>query len=236
MHSSGGGATSSVPASKATRLQHLADRLVGGDAAGGDQRGRRAVFACGRCASPRAAGRARRRRPPAGTRRTDRRRRWSDSGAIFSASSRSAVFRPDSEKSASGRPLHRPRQREALRIAVRGVASRPRAAGIAKAEQLRGLVEGLADRVVDRGAEPHIIADAAHRDDLGVAAGGEKQAIGKRDVVGQPRGQRMRFEMVDRDQRLVVRPARSPWRWSARRSRRRSGPARPPRRRRRARR
>ena len=43
VHSSSGGATSVVPTSKARRLQHLADRLIGGDAAGGDQRGRRAV-------------------------------------------------------------------------------------------------------------------------------------------------------------------------------------------------
>ena len=77
-----------------------------------------------------------------------------------------------------------------------------------------------------RGAEPHIIADAEHRDDLGVAAGGEEQAIGKRRAVGEPRGQRMRLEMIDRDQRLLARPARSPWRWSARRSRRRSARAR----------
>ena len=79
-----------------------------------------------------------------------------------------------------------------------------RSAGIAEPQQLRGLVEGLADGVVERGAEPHIVADAAHGDDLGVAAGGEEQAIGKRRGVGQPRGQRMRFEMVDRDQRLVA--------------------------------
>ena len=51
---------------------------------------------------------------------------------------------------------------------------------------------------------PHIVADAAHRDDLGVAAGGEEQAIGKRRGVGQPRGERVGFEMIDRDQRLAL--------------------------------
>ena len=99
--------------------------------------------------------------------------------------------------------MHRPRQREARGIAARRLLLDLRPARIAETEQLRGLVEGFADGVVERGAEPHVIADAAHGDDLGVAAGGEEQAIRKRRGVGQPRGQRMRFEMIDRDQRLV---------------------------------
>ena len=99
---------------------------------------------------------------------------------------------------------HRPRQREALGIAARRFLLDQRAARIAEAEQLCGLVEGFADRVVDRTAEPQIIADAAHAEDLGVAAGGEKQAIGKGHGVGEPRRERVRFQMIDRDQRLVV--------------------------------
>ncbi len=79
-----------------------------------------------------------------------------------------------------------------------------RAPGIAEAEQLRGLVEGLADGVVHRVAKQDIVADATHGDDLGMAAGGEKQAIGKIDAVGQPRGERMRLQMIDRDQRCAV--------------------------------
>ena len=108
---------------------------------------------------------------------------------------------------------HRPRQEEAAAVAAGGLALDLRPAGIAEAEQLRGLVEGLADGVVARGAEPDIIADAAHRDDLGVAARGEEQAVGKRRAVGEPRGERMGFEMIDRDQRPFAAPARSPWRW-----------------------
>ena len=38
-----------------------------------------------------------------------------------------------------------------------------------------------------------------------MAAGSEKQAIGERRGVGQPRRQRVRLQMVDRDQRLAVR-------------------------------
>ena len=37
-----------------------------------------------------------------------------------------------------------------------------------------------------------------------MAAGGEKKAIGKRRRIGEPRRERMRFEMIDGDQRLVV--------------------------------
>ena len=129
---------------------------------------------------------------------------WSDSGAIFSASSRSAVFRPESEKSASLRPCIGRGSAKRVASPRSGFLLDLRAARIAEAEQLGGLVEGLADGVVHGGAEPHVIADAAHGDDLGVAAGGEEQAIRKRRVVGQPRGQRMRFQMIDRDQRLVL--------------------------------
>ncbi len=102
---------------------------------------------------------------------------WSVSGAIFSASSRNAVFSPDSEKSASRASAHRPRQRKARGVAARGFPLDQRAARIAEAEQFRRLVEGLADRIVERAAKPQIVADPAHAENLGMAAGGEKQAI-----------------------------------------------------------
>ena len=38
-----------------------------------------------------------------------------------------------------------------------------------------------------------------------MAAGGEEQAIGKSGRFGEPRGECMTFEMIDREQRLVVR-------------------------------
>ena len=129
---------------------------------------------------------------------------WSVSGAIFSASSRSAVFSPDSEKSASRRPVIGRGSEKRCGIAARRLLLDQRPAGIAEAEQFRRLVECLADRVVDRAAEPQVVADAAHAEDLGMAAGGEEQAIGKRRRVGEPRGERMRLQMIDRDQRLVV--------------------------------
>ena len=108
-------------------------------------------------------------------------------------------------------------QREALRVAVRRLFFDLRPARKAETKQFGGLVESLADRVVDGAAEPHVVADAEHAEDLGMAAGGEEQAIGKRRRVGEPRRQRMRFQVVDRDQRLVGAPARWPSPWSGRR-------------------
>ena len=126
------------------------------------------------------------------------------SGVSRLASLRTAVFSPDSEKLASGRPsIGRGKANRAGSPLARGALDL-RSARIGQAQHLGDLVEGFAHRVVDGGAEPHIIADAEHGDDLGVAAGGEEQAIGKRERAGQPRRQRMRLEMVDRDQRRVV--------------------------------
>ena len=125
------------------------------------------------------------------------------SGAIFSASIRRAVFRPESEKFGSVRPCIGRGQGEALGISLRGLALHMRPARIAQAQQLGDLVEGLADGVVDGGAEAHIVADAAHRDELRMAAGGEQQQIGEADAVGEPRGERMGLEMVHRHQGLA---------------------------------
>jgi hypothetical protein len=116
---------------------------------------------------------------------------------------RSAVFQPGEREVGLGAAEHRARQDEALRLAALRLALDLRAARVGKAEQLRGLVEGFADRVVDRGAEAHVAADVEHCDDLRMAAGGEEQAIRKSRVVGQPRGQRMRFKVIDGDQRLL---------------------------------
>ena len=60
-----------------------------------------------------------------------------------------------------------------------------------------------------------------------MAAGGEEQAIGKRRDVGQPRGQRMRLQMIDRHQRLAVDQRNRLGGGRARRSPRRSGRGRP---------
>ncbi len=112
-----------------------------------------------------------------------------------SASTRRAVFKPDKEKSGSRRPCSGRGRAKRCRIAALRFLLDLRPTGIRQAEQLRGLVEGFADGIVHRSAEQHIVADAAHRDDLRMAAGRKEQAIGEIDAVGEPRGERMRFEM-----------------------------------------
>ena len=59
---------------------------------------------------------------------------------------------------------HGPRQREAFRIAALGRRFDRRTAGISKAEQFSGLVEGLADGVVHRRAQPIVIAHPLDRE------------------------------------------------------------------------
>ena len=84
------------------------------------------------------------------------------------------------------RPAHqRPGQVEAFGIASSRLDFHMRAARIGQTQKLRHLVERLADRVVDGGAEAHVIADAAHRDELRMPARGEQQEIRKTDAVGE---------------------------------------------------
>ena len=123
---------------------------------------------------------------------------------------------PEKEKSGFGRPSIGRGKSKRVGIAFQRFALDLRAAGIGQAEHFGDLVEGFADGIVDRRAEPQIIADAAHRDELGMAARDEQQQIGKIETAGEPRGQRMGFEMVDGDegfarrqrQRLARRSAR----------------------------
>ncbi len=123
---------------------------------------------------------------------------------------RTAVFKPLKEKLRLRPALHRARQiQHRARRAARRALDR-RAAGIAEAQQLRRLVEGFAGGVVDGGAEPAIAADAFDHQQLAMAAGDQQQQIGKGDVVGEPRGQRVAFQMIDREKRLAVHQRRSP--------------------------
>ena len=168
-------------------VQDLADRLVGRDAAGADQR-------LGRI-DPQAEHAQPRAQPVLHDIDDGLLERGAEIGDILVAERRD-FFRLDAQRGLQARQrkvrvaaaVHRARQSKALRIAARRLLLHQRAAGIAEPEQFRGLVERLADGVVDRAAEPDIVADAAHREDLGVAAGGQKQAIGKIDAVGEPRG------------------------------------------------
>ena len=97
------------------------------------------------------------------------------------------------------------RQRHRPGLAPRGEALDRRAAGIAEAEDLGGLVEGFAQRIVDRRGEAAVAADAFDLQQLAMPARDEQQqvGIGERGV-GQPRRQRVAFQVIDRDQRLAA--------------------------------
>ncbi len=82
----------------------------------------------------------------------------------------------------------RPWQRYRGRIAVPCELLDRGAPGIAKAEQLGGLVEGLAGGIVDGRREPLIIAHAANFEQLAVAAARKQQQVGECErAVDEPR-------------------------------------------------
>ncbi len=184
-------------------VQHLADRLVGGDATGGDQRGRLAE---------RVAKHAQAATQPV-RHHVDHRllKRRAQIGDVLVGERSDLLGRQPQRGLQSGQreiavaaPRHRPRQRETTGVAELRRPLDLRPARIVEPEELRGLVEGFADGVVERGAQPHVIADAAHGDDLGVSAGGEEQAIGERHVIDEAGRERVRLEVVHRDQRLLL--------------------------------
>ncbi len=102
------------------------------------------------------------------------------------------------------RTLQRPGQVEAPGVTLPRQPFHRRAARIAEAQHLRDLVERLADRIVDRGAEEAIATDALHRDQLAMPARDQEQQVGKLGPGHEAGRQRVRLEMVDRDQRQVV--------------------------------
>ncbi len=110
-------------------------------------------------------------------------------------------------------PEQRPGQREALRVAAGGQFLQRRAAGPAETQQLRGLVERLADGVVDGAAEAPVGADALDRDALAMAAGQQQQQIRERRAAHrqsrQARGERVRLQVVHRDERQPARQRRA---------------------------
>ena len=93
---------------------------------------------------------------------------------------------------------HRPRQVVAAGRAALGQRRECRSARVAQAEELRGLVEGLAGRVVLRLTEEAVAAHAVHPHQLSVAARNEKGDEGK---CGPPSGEQRRkqvaFQVMD---------------------------------------
>ena len=119
-----------------------------------------------------------------------------------------AVLRPEKEKSngASRGPVSPRGNATAGRVAVAGDAVDVRAARERQPEQPRDLVERLARRVVDRGAERRDRArDVRHVEQAGVPAGDEQREAGRERAVLQGVDGDVRREVVDAVERHVPR-------------------------------
>ena len=104
-------------------------------------------------------------------------------------------------------------QQGARQFVARGIAAdrqllQRRAAGVAQAQGFGDLVEGLAGRIVDGGADPAHIPDAAHLQDLAVPARDQQQQKGIGDLRPQPRRDRVPLQMIDRHQGQAARQGR----------------------------
>ncbi len=117
-------------------------------------------------------------------------------------------LQPGEAEIAARAAQQRAREGEAGGVAPGGQAFQRRAARPAQAEHLGHLVERLAHRVVDRAAEPAVTANAFNRDALAMPAGHQQQQIGERGPAPgharQPRGQCMRLQVVDRQERQAA--------------------------------
>ena len=117
---------------------------------------------------------------------------------------RTAVLRPEKERSQPSRSRSG-RGRAKRRASPVFAAGLDRgAAGLAEAEELRDLVEGLAGGVVDGAAEAAEALRPLDGEELAVAAGDEEHEVGEGDVLDQPRGQRVPGEVVDAAERQAA--------------------------------
>ena len=80
---------------------------------------------------------------------------------------------------------HRTRQGKTSRLPPFRQARQLRSARVAEAEQLGGLVEGLAGRVVQRLAQQFVLTDAGHPHQLGMAARHQQGDEGKVRRIGR---------------------------------------------------
>ena len=96
-------------------------------------------------------------------------------------------------------PVHGARQSDGCAAPLGGLLD-GWTAGIVEAEQLCRLVEGLAKRIVQGGAEARVLADLLDDEKLRVTARDEQQEIGKSQAMGEARCERVRFEMVHGDE------------------------------------
>ena len=101
---------------------------------------------------------------------------------------------------------HRPRQREGRSPALLGQARQRRPAGIAEAEQLGALVEGLAGGIVDGLAQQRVVAHRLDAHQLRVPPRHEQRHEREARRIGREEGrQQMPLEMVDAEHRTLER-------------------------------
>jgi len=86
-------------------------------------------------------------------------------------------------------------------IAALGCPFHQRPARLGEPQHLRHLVERLAHRVVDRRPQAPVASHPLDDQKLAMPARDQQQRVGKVDAVGQPGGERMRLEVVDRQER-----------------------------------
>src|SRR5207237_7573876 len=102
--------------------------------------------------------------------------------------------------------FERARQSKAVGVARARCPFDCRPAGIAQTDQLSRLVKRLSGGVVERRAEADITPDTCARQELAMPAGNQEEKIGKGNIISQASRQSVRFEMVNRDKRLVGGP------------------------------
>ena len=100
--------------------------------------------------------------------------------------------------------LERARKIEALGVAVPRRLLDVRAAGIGQADQLRGLVEGLAERIVDGRSPALVVADAAHQHHLRVTARNGRIHTSTATVAVMPEAEEVEVEVDENDLKIDV--------------------------------
>ena len=102
---------------------------------------------------------------------------------------------------------HRPRQRDALWVALLGELGQCRSAGITQAEQLCCFIKRFTGRVIKRFAEQGVSTDVIDPHELCMSAGHEQRNKRKvRARLGHPRRKQMPLKVMDGNRGQIERP------------------------------
>src|SRR5690606_35176343 len=95
-----------------------------------------------------------------------------------------------------GPAQHRARQGEAVSTTAKRGLLHGWSTGLRETEQLGRLVDGLAERIIDRGAETHVLTHALDQKELRMPAGDEQQDIRLPRALGLAVREYVRLDMV----------------------------------------